>query len=128
MPWGVGARVLWGLWAVGAMHMLNLFCICLAFMGQGFLVWCGLPRVLQQCAVGLGCHSNASAWGDLTQHVGNQDRGALLGVSQQEMLVLRGRWCCCGVWVGLGAPKGCPAQCNVVPVLWNWELLLAGKW
>lgn len=39
MPWGVGARVPQGLWAVGFMHMLKLFCIRLAFMGQGFQVW-----------------------------------------------------------------------------------------
>lgn len=79
MPWDVGARALWGLWAVGAMHMLKLFGIRLAFTGQGFLVWaatcppvpCGTVALLRHLAMGPGCHNSASAWGDLTQRVGN---------------------------------------------------------
>jgi len=62
MPWGMGAQALWGLWAVGAVRKLKLFCICLAFVGQGSLIWAATcpPAV---CHVGLWHSYGVRLWG-----------------------------------------------------------------
>lgn len=146
MPWGVGARALWGLWAVGAMHMLKLFRICLAFMGQGFLVWqwcgshvssssvpCGTMVLLRHLTVGSGCHSSASAWSDLTQCVGNWDRGTLLSEYVPagdvgivgSLVLLR---CVAWAWCFRGMP--CTVQCGPCAMklgtALGWEVIFWG--
>lgn len=91
----------------------------------------GTVAVSRRLAVGPGCHSSASAWGDLTQHVGNRDRGTLLSEyvpardvgTVGSLVLLR---CVAWAWCFLGMP--CAVQCGLCAMklgtALGWEVMI----
>lgn len=92
---------------------------------------CGTVALPRHLAVGPGCHDSASAWGDLTQSVGNRDRGTSLSeyvpagdVGTVGSLVLL--WCVAGAWCFLGVP--CAVRCGLCAMnlgtALGWEVMM----